>query len=64
MKDLPPIEIVKLYMSEDKNGPFTLKAKELPSSIWNKMTDQERIERMNAERKAINAEWDRIRGVN
>ena len=64
MPKLPPIEIVKLYMYPDKTGPFTLKAKELPSSIWNKMTDEERIERMNAERKAINAEWDRIRGAN
>jgi hypothetical protein len=64
MSKLPPIKLRRLYTNPEKTGMFVLQAEPLPQDVWDKMSERERIARMEAENKAINAEWARIRSEN
>lgn len=58
---LPPIRIERHYMRTDKTGDFILRAAPIPAPIWNAMTDAEKMARQDEEKKAIEAEWARLK---
>lgn len=61
---LPPITLERLYTNPEKKGVFIIKARPLPADVFDKMTDQERMDRQKAEDQAIHDEWMRVRKEN
>jgi hypothetical protein len=57
---LPPIRLQRMFASEKGRTGFVIVAEPLPIAIHARMTDAEHIERREAERAAIAAEWERI----
>lgn len=53
------IKLRRLY-NEDRSE-FIVDAEPLPAAVWDRMTDEEMMDRRDAERDAITAEWARIR---
>ena len=57
---MTPIKLRRLYADVQKTGDFVIVAEPLPAAVHARMTDGEHIERRNAERAAIDAEWKRV----
>jgi hypothetical protein len=61
---LPPPKLNRIYARDDKDktGDFVIYAEPLPADISARMTEAEHIARCEVVRKAIDAEWLKIRG--
>lgn len=64
MPPLPPIKLRRLYAHPEVKDNFTIVAEPLPIEIMNQMTDAELEARRLEERRAIEAEWERIYSEN
>jgi hypothetical protein len=55
-----PIKVRKLYAQNLPMAEFTLAVEPLPASVTANWTEAQHIERREAERAAIDAEWMRL----